>query len=126
MSTQYTINRDSSGTTNSTNANCPFALDGFSGALAANTEQHFTIPTTQRNWIAVMAIETGKTVYVDGIKTAVVPSGSLAATTMEVIPNIGLSRYVSSGQTLSFITADTGGSKITVKLYVANLYTNIM
>jgi hypothetical protein len=73
-----------------------------------------------------MAIQYGKTVYVDGITTAVVPSGSLAATTMEIIPDIGLIRYVKAGQTLSFITADTGGSTLTVKLYAADLYTNTM
>jgi hypothetical protein len=126
MSTPYLINRDISGTTNSSGAGLTFALDGFSGALAANTEQHFVVPASQRSWMVIIVPQTDKTVYVDGIKTAVVAAGSLSATTTEIIPECGLIRYVKGGQTLSFITAEAGGSTITVKLYAANLYTNVM
>jgi hypothetical protein len=126
MSTGYLINRDDSGTAIGTSANLPVALDGFSALLAATTEQHITVPSSQRYWMAVIAIEYGKTVYFDGIGTAVAPTGAFSASTSEIIPQIGLIRYVKAGQTLSFITSDTGGSHITVKYYATNLYTNVM
>lgn len=124
MSTQYLYQRDLSGTINSLSANVFCALDGESTLLAANVEQHFIVPNTAKYWIAVIAVSNGGTVYFDGINTAVVPGSSFAASTMEIIPPTGLSRAVLSGQTLSFITADTGGAHVTIKLYVCNTYTN--
>ncbi len=126
MSTGYLINRDISGISNGTSANLPFALDGEAALLAAGTAQSITVPNSQRSWMAVIAIQYGKTVYVDGITTAVFPASSFAASTAEIIPEIGLLRYVNAGQTLSFITDDTGGATVTVKFYAANLYTNTM
>jgi len=126
MSTPYLINRDLSGITNCTNANVSFSETGESALLAANTAQSITVPSKDRNYIAVIAPQYGKTIYADGITTAVVPSGSFSASTSEIVPSIGLSRYVNAGQTLSFITGDTGGATITVKFYAANLYTNTM
>jgi hypothetical protein len=124
MSTLYAIQRDITGTNNSLGAGIPCALNGEVAALAANTEQHFTVPSNYPNWMVVIAISYGSTVYFDGIGTAAVPSGSFAASTTEIVPITGLIRYVKAGQVLSFITADSGGAHITIKLYTANLYTN--
>lgn len=125
MSTQYQISRDISGAVCGTNSALPFAINGFDGALAANTAQSITIPSNYKHWIAVIGIQANTTVYVDGITTAAVPAGSMAASTVEVIPVIGLTREVVAGQVLSFITAESGGALITIKLYVKDLYTNV-
>ena len=125
MSTQFLIARDISGGILDTNSALPCAIDGFSGELAATVEQHWTVPANYKYWLAVMSAQEGKNVYFDGITTAAVPSSTLSATTMERIPTIGLTRYVKAGQTLSFITGDSGGSTLTVKLYVANTYQNV-
>lgn len=126
MSTGYLINRDISGISNGTSANLPFALDGQVALLAAGTAQSITVPLNDRYWMAVIVPQYGKTVYVDGINAAVFPSGAFSASTAEIIPSFGLVRYVAAGQTLSFITDDTGGATVTVKFYATNLYTNTM
>lgn len=126
MATPFLYTRDNSGTTNGTNANLACSVDGKAALLAANTVQSITVPVANAYYVAVIAIQYGKTVYFDGINTAAVPAGAFATSTAEIIPEIGLSRYVKAGQTLSFITADTGGATITVKFYAANTYNNIV
>jgi hypothetical protein len=125
MSTGYLINRDMSGTTNGSSANLAFALDGQSALLAAGTAQSITAPLNNRYWMAVISTQYGKTVYVDGINAAVFPTGAFSSSTAEIVPsNTGLVRYVIAGQTLSFVTDDSGGATVTVKFYAGNLYTN--
>lgn len=125
MSTQYQISRDISGATCGTNSALPFAVNGFDGALAANVAQSVTVPGNYKHWIAVIGIQANTTVYIDGITTAAVPSGVFAASTVEIIPVIGLTREVIAGQTLSFITAEASGAIVTVKFYVKDLYANV-
>ena len=125
MSTQYLLAKDIAGYVSDTNSSMLCAVDGQAAALAANTEQHITVPSNYRDWLAVIAVKSGTTVYFDGITTAAVPAGAFGASTAEIIPSIGLTRAVRKGQTLSFITADTGGSTVTVKFYVKDTYTNV-
>ena len=98
-----------------------FSLDGQATSLAANTEQHFTVPSNYPNWIAIFSYTPGANIWVDGINTAVVPSTSFAATTAELNPS---ARAVIAGQTLSFITADATTPWVSVKLLVVNPYVN--
>ena len=103
---------------------CLFSDTVYTTTLAANTAQSFTVPgsaplgasaTLKNNFIAVFKIQDGKTVFVSVAGTAVVASGSFAATQSELIIN-GMGRHVTQGQTLSFITADTTAI-ISVSLY---------
>lgn len=124
MSTKYLIERDISGTTNGTGFGMPFAQDGESALLAATVEQHIVVPSNYPCWIAVITCSYGATVFVNGITTAVVPAGAFSASSAEIVPPGGMARFVIAGQTLSFITADVAGAKVTVKYLIGNRYQN--
>lgn len=126
MTTQYLLAKDIAGYVGDTNSAMPCSNVGQAAGLATNVEQHITVPTNYKNWLAVMAVKADTTVYFNGVTTATVPAGAFAANTSEIIPEIGLTRDVVAGQTLSFITAEASGSVVTVKFYVKDLYTNVM
>ena len=60
-------------------------------------------------------------VWVDGITTAVAPTGSASASTARLNPT---ARAVTAGQTLSFITSDSTSPMVCVEYLVINPYVN--
>lgn len=85
----------------------PFATDGYETTLAANTEQHVTVPNDAQ--IAVFSYTGGVDVFVDPATTATLPSSSFAPTTADLNP---VMRLVTPGTTLSFISAGTPYVKV--------------
>lgn len=118
ISTKFSMARDVNGYNG---FGIAFSEDGQATSLAANTEQHFVVPSNYPNWIAIFSYTPGSNIWVDGITTAVVPNTSFAATTAELNPS---ARSVKAGQTLSFISADTTTPWVSVKLLVVNPYVN--
>lgn len=118
MSTKFNLTKDVAGYNG---FGIVFSLDGQATSLAANTEQHFVVPSNYPNWTAIFSYTPGSNIWVDGINTAVVPSTTFGATTAELNPS---ARAVVAGQTLSFITADTTTPWVGVKLLVVNPYVN--
>jgi hypothetical protein len=112
-STKFLMTRDISGTNG---FGVVFAQDGKSAVLAAGVEQHFTVPSNFPHWIAIFSYTPGASVWVDGITTAVAPTGAFADTTADLNP---AAREVKAGQVLSFITSDASQPMVGVKLYVA-------
>jgi len=109
--TFFTMTRDISGTNG---FGLPFTINAKSAVLAATVEQHFTVPSSSTNWIAVFGYTPGSEIWVDGITTAVAPTGAFAATTAELNPS---ARAVSAGDVLSFITSDTDSPVVSVLFY---------
>ena len=99
----------------------PFALDGQSMVLAAGVAQSVTVPDDFPNWIAIFGYTPGATVWVDGITTAVAPTGAASATTAKLNPS---ARYVKAGQTISFITEDITSPMAYVEFLVVDYYGN--
>ena len=116
--TKFLMQRDISGTNG---FGIPFSLDGQATKLAANAEQHITVPDNYPNWMAVFSYSPGASIWVDGINTAVVPSTSFAANTARLNP---AGRYVKAGDTISFITADTNTPWASVEFLVVSPYGN--
>lgn len=103
---------------------CLFSDTVYTTTLAADTAQSFVVPgsaplgasaTLKNNFIAVFKVQDGKCVFVSNSGTAVIATGSFAATQSEMIIN-GMGRHVTEGQTLSFISHDTTAI-ISVSLY---------
>ena len=99
----------------------PFTIIAKSAILTATVEQHFTIPSNYPNWIAIFSYSPGAAVWIDGITTAVAPTGAFAATTSELNP---AARLVKAGDVLSFITTDLTSPAVGVALYVAPPFGN--
>lgn len=118
MSTKFVLTRDINGFNG---FGLAFAQDGYSGVLVADAEQHVTVPDSYPWWIAIFSFTPGSNVWVDGITTAVVPSGSFSASTAELNPT---ARYVKAGDRMSFITSDTAGAEVGVKFLVAQPFGN--
>jgi len=96
-----------------------FSTVAYSATLAASTPESLTVPTTNRNWIAVMTIEGGSDVWVANNHTAAVPAGgTFAATNSELIP-LTKSMSVIGGDVLSFITSTTTAD-VSVVLYAVS------
>ena len=91
-----------------------FSNTGYAALLATSVAQSVTVPITAQNWLAVFTYSAGSTVFVNGITTASVPGGAFAANTSEINP---AGKWVKAGQTLSFITADTNGARVTVNFF---------
>lgn len=96
---------------------CEISDINLNTILAVGVAQSVTIPnvdavgfgastTDSNNFIAVITVEPGKIAYANRMTTAVVPSGSFATTANEPMTGKTL-RYVSSGQSISFITKAT-------------------
>ena len=99
----------------------PFALDGSSMVLAAGVAQSVTVPNNYPNWIAIFGYTPGSTVWVDGITTAVAPTGAASATTSKLNPS---ARSVKAGDTLSFITSDATSPMVYVEFLVISPFGN--
>ena len=118
MPTKFLMTRDIAGFNG---FGVTFTLDARSGILAANVEQHITVPSEYSHYIAIFSYTPGSDIWVDGIGTAVVPTGAFSATTSQLNP---AARLVAAGDTLSFITDDLTGPNVSVLFYVAPPYTN--
>lgn len=118
MATLFSMTRDINGFNG---FGIPFAQDAYSAVLAASVEQHITVPSTYPNWIAIFSYTPGASVWVDGIGTAVAPTGAFAATTSELNP---AARFVKAGTTLSFITEDATDPMVSVLFLVAPPFGN--
>lgn len=116
--TKFNMQRDISGTNG---FGIPFSLDGKTMVLAVGVEQHVTVPSEYPHWIAIFGYTPGATVWVDGIGTAIAPTGAAAASTSRLNPS---ARAVKAGQTLSFITADITNPMVCVEFLVAPPYGN--
>ena len=98
-----------------------FATDGYKGLLAANVEQHVTVPANYPYWLAVFSYTPGSNIWVDGTTTAVAPTGNFASTKADLNPS---ARFVTKGETLSFITSDTTSPMVKVSFYVVAPFGN--
>lgn len=98
-----------------------FSLDGFSMVLAANVAQSVTVPSTYPWFLAVFSYTPGSNIWVDGITTAVVPTGAAAATTAKLNP---AARRVKAGSTISFKTSDATSPQVGVEFFVITPYEN--
>lgn len=99
----------------------PFSLDGQVAELTANVAETFTAPTNYPCWIAIFSYTPGASIYVDGINTAVVPSGGAALSTSRLNP---VACEVRSGQQISIITADNNTPVVQVSYYFKDEYIN--
>ena len=122
MSTKYNIIRDINGAVAGING---FGLqpstDVYNGLLAASTAQSITVPDNCPRWIMIVKAEAGKNVWVDLTTTATVPNGSFAAATALLNPQ---ALQVEAGQSVSLITADSGGARVSVEFQVIQNYQN--
>lgn len=75
----------------------------FGVQLAANTEQHFTIPGTYQQWVIFFAIDPGLRLFVAYNHTATVYTGTIGAVTSELNPQ---ARTVNAGDVISLISPD--------------------
>ncbi len=89
------------------------SLDIWNTTLAANTEQHFTVPASAAKWIAVFSFDPGLRIFCAYNLTAAVPGASFVSGTAELNPTAW---EVKAGDVLSFITPDTS-AYMTVKFY---------
>ena len=119
MSTKLSMTRDINGY----NA---FGLlptyDIQAGALAANTEQHFTVPANNEYWLAIFTFQSGASVWVDFTGTATVPASSVASVNTVLNPS---GRQVKAGSVISLITSDTTAPWFCVELQVINNYASL-
>lgn len=99
----------------------PFSLDGQTMVLAASVAQSVTVPSSYPNWIAIFSYTPGANIWVDGITTAVVPTGAASASTARLNP---AARQVRAGQTISFITSDITDPQVCVEFLVISPYGN--
>lgn len=90
-----------------------FSNSNFATTLAAGVAQSVTVPDDAQVYQAIIANETGTTVFCARNTTATLPSGSFAATSSQMLPQ---SRRVYAGDTLSFITNDTS-AYVSVSFY---------
>jgi len=118
MSTKFNMTRDVAGYNG---FGIPFAQDGYSMVLAATVAQSVTVPDNYPNWIAIFGYTPGATVWVDGITTAVAPTGAAAASTAKLNPS---ARYVKAGDTISFITSDVAGAMVYVEFLIVMPFGN--
>ena len=118
MSTIFNMTRDVAGYNG---FGVKFATDGQSAVLANGVEQHVVVPSNYPNWLAVFSYTPGSNIWVDGITTAVAPTGNFSATTADLNPS---ARFVTKGETLSFITSDTTSPMVKVSFYVVSPFGN--
>jgi len=118
MSTKFNMTRDVAGYNG---FGIPFAEDGYSMVLAAGVAQSVTVPDNYPNWIAIFGYTPGATVWVNGITTAVAPTGAASATTAKLNPS---ARYVKAGDIISFITSDVAGAMAYVEFLIVMPFGN--
>lgn len=76
----------------------------YGGILAANTEQHITLPSTFAKYNVIFSPDSGADIWVGYNVTAALPTGTMGAVNCERNPT---SRTVAGGTILSFITSDS-------------------
>ena len=118
MSTKFNMTRDINGFNG---FGIPFSLDGETMVLAAGVAQSVTVPDNYPFWIAIFGYTPGATVWVDGITTAVAPTGAHSASTSRLNP---AARFVKAGQTISFITEDATTPMACVEFLIAPPFGN--
>ena len=96
--------------------------DVWAGALAADTEQHFVVPSNEEYWLAVFTFAPGANIWVDFITTATVPSTTIGKVSTVLNP---AGRQVKAGSTISLITADSTSPWFCVELQSINNYASI-
>jgi|SRR6185503_2013218 len=96
--------------------------DIYAGALAANTEQHFTVPSNNEYWLAIFTFSPGANVWVDFATTATVPSSTVGLVSTVLNP---AGRQVKAGTVISLITADGTNPWFCVELQAVNNYAGI-
>lgn len=82
--------------------------------LAQNVAQSFTVPGTANKWFVKFSYQPSSNVVVRHNGTATVADGTIGAETSEYRPSGWL---VSAGDTVSFITPDSGGAYVYASLY---------
>lgn len=92
----------------------PICQDFWGGFLAANAEQHFTIPSNYKVWEIHFAFGPGSSVWVAYNQTAVLPTGTLGPVNCELNP---ASRLVYAGNLISLITSDATNDWVGASLY---------
>lgn len=92
------------------------------GALAANTEQHFTVPSNYEYWLAIFTYTPGANVWVDFTGTATVPASTFARVNTVLNP---AGRRVKAGSVISMITADTTTPWVCVELQSIDNYASL-
>ena len=96
--------------------------DIYAGALAANTEQHFTVPNNNEYWLAIFTFSPGANIWVNFSGTATVPASSVAAVHTVLNP---AGRQVKGGSTISLITSDATVPFFCVELQILNNYASL-
>jgi hypothetical protein len=97
------------------------SYDIEAGGLAANTEQHFTVPANYPNWLAIFSYTPGANIWVSVNGTALAPTGAFASSSSALNP---AGRQVKSGDVLSFITADATNPMVSVELQIISQFGN--
>lgn len=110
-STQFNMTRDINGYNG---FGVLFPFDNFQTTLAANTEQHVTVPANYEKWIAIFSFSPGSNIWVANNATATVPGASFASNLSQLNP---VARMVSADDVLSFITADSTSPYVNVSFY---------
>jgi hypothetical protein len=88
----------------------------YSTVLTATVAQTLTVPGNAPRYKAVFAFDDTTDVWVGNNGTAVLPSGSFAASTTELRPRC---REVNAGDILNFISPD--GCSVSVAFYAVNV-----
>jgi hypothetical protein len=117
MSTKFNMTKDVAGYNG---FGVMFADDGYQTTLATGVAQTRTVPSNYPNWLAVFSYTPGTNVWV-GNGTTAVATGAFTATTADLNPS---ARYVTAGQTLTFITSDTTSPQVKVSFYVVAPFGN--
>ena len=85
----------------------------FNTTLAVGVAQTFTTPSDSSSYLAIFSMEPGASIWCALNTTAVLPGGSVAATSSELNPT---SWEVQAGDTISVISPNTT-AEIGVKFY---------
>jgi len=121
MPTKYLMARDVAGYNG---FGLPFSLDGRKTILVANTEQHFTIPSTYAHYIAIVTHTQNVDIWVDGIGTAAIAGAGFSSSTSVLLANEPMAFFMDAGDVFSVISSSAASPVVCVRLYVAPPYTN--
>jgi hypothetical protein len=111
MSTKLILIRDINGYVT---YGIPFATDQWGGFLAANVEQHFTVPSNYQVWQIDFSIQPGSSIWVAHNQTAVLPTATFGPVNCELNP---AARLAYAGDLISMLTSDSTNDWIGVTLY---------
>lgn len=94
----------------------PFSIDNVSTVLTTGVEQTYTIPDKfgKNECLAIFAPTAGANVWVSKNVSATTPGAAFAPTNSCSSP---ISRVVSGGDEIHFITADTAPAELGISLY---------